>query len=1156
MAAAAASAAESGAAAATFAADGEAERKDTGVTAAAATAAAADGGAAAAASAGVGEAARKIPEVKEYFVPKRVQAALDKSKEFKQFQDERVFRMLHMFAGPKDALGDAIKEECDKRGLKFHAIALDRKIDPGLDLSTTNSKVELESDIKQGEFDYVHGGFPCGSFSRARWQPGGPPPVRSAEELHGLSANTEAQQREADRGTVMANNTTYLVRCHTDTCRSRGTPSLGTIENPPGDEVAGSAWALPDVKKELELMGAETVEFNTCAWQEDKVRWFKPAKWGGALEGLKSLSRVCRCPNWVTHETLKGKQRTEAAGAYPKLLCQKVAQLVVAQFKRTLSLEWWRNQVKLKGDEVSELQRKWLLNEEKRRAREAQRMTKSKEEDKTMSAPTVKRTLTSALEGDNVDQDNLPGPSGKKSKKEVREEENINAIGGMRNPDVAVERLFQVRQVGRKLRAEWEKFAKEFPDAMDVAAAYGSDRAKHDPELVKEWKKRMLVVLGGVREFEGIRLKDKVEYVSPLDPDMWHAWQCETRDPDTCLRLFIREGVPLGMSESIPSSGGIFPEVRDKPNDPEDPLPELEFVKDLRNYVSVREQPEEASIEVDRYKSRGYVREVPFTEAQTRFGTGVVSKLALIVKTKADGAIKRRIIIDLRRSGGNDRCVVNERLILPRMSDVLRCLRKMHWLESRLVEEMRAQGDYEEIESELFLIDFTDAVCHFGVHANELKNCLSPAVEEGKESYLLWVALLFGFKAAPLLMARLSSAVGRLAQSMLEPQEAMTQIYVDDYLLMTKGTKKHREKLLAMVLHTLLAFGMMISLGKGERGTRLTWIGASIELTSNEVKFGVPVKMCDEVLEKITAWPGKGMMSLKELRSVTGKLSWMAGIVHRLRWAVSVMYAVITDVQQDLRDNTEEGRAKRRKGDQREKPQLVHVKRLGSVLPWLIEMVRRCRERSTIRVEPLEEPEVNYGIVTDASPFGVGAVLLQRKKNSDQLMIVEAAEGLISHDEARLLQQDFGEASSQAVMETFAVLKAVKKWQTKLRGQALLIRSDSTVALSMLRRFSSPTVALNYLGAELSLLLESLEIPALRLQHLPGKFNQEADWLSRQIERGDIPSSLQGVKIAKLKTWEVSDFSLPPPGTEVSKTERPAWQGTPFHHQTVWDCVG
>ena len=76
-------------------------------------------------------------------------------------------------------------------------------------------------------------------------------------------------------------------------------------------------------------------------------------------------------------------------------------------------------------------------------------------------------------------------------------------------------------------------------------------------------------------------------------------------------------------------------------------------------------------------------------------------------------------------------------------------------------------------------------------------------------------------------MARLSSAVGRLIQSMSKPWESMAQIYVDDLLLMIAGNRKGREHLLSMNLYTLGVLGMMLSLHKGERGRRVIWIGSS-----------------------------------------------------------------------------------------------------------------------------------------------------------------------------------------------------------------------------------------------------------------------------------------------------------------------------------------
>ena len=134
------------------------------------------------------------------------------------------------------------------------------------------------------------------------------------------------------------------------------------------------------------------------------------------------------------------------------------------------------------------------------------------------------------------------------------------------------------------------------------------------------------------------------------------------------------------------------------------------------------------------------------------------------------------------------------------------------------------------------------------------------------------------------------------------------------------------------------------------------------------------------------------------------------------------------------------------------------------------------------------------------------------------------------------------------------MLRALRGWRARLWGQGVLIRSDSSVALSMLRKLSSPGPTMNYLGAEIALLLEDLDIPGLRLQHLAGKFNVETDWLSRPFERGTLPATLEGVKLVKLKPGSLKDFTLPPPGAPKREAE-PKWQGTPTHHRSVWDFM-
>lgn len=58
------------------------------------------------------------------------------------------------------------------------------------------------------------------------------------------------------------------------------------------------------------------------------------------------------------------------------------------------------------------------------------------------------------------------------------------------------------------------------------------------------------------------------------------------------------------------------------------------------------------------------------------FSSGTISRMGLIQKIKDDGRVKNRVLVDMLRSGGNARSSVPERLILPRVQDVLQGARR------------------------------------------------------------------------------------------------------------------------------------------------------------------------------------------------------------------------------------------------------------------------------------------------------------------------------------------------------------------------------------------------------------------------------------------------------------------------------------------------
>ena len=920
-------------------------------------------------------------------------------------------------------------------------------------------------------------------------------------------------------------------------------PSAATLENPPGDEVSGSAWDLPELETALQETKGEKVYYNTCAFQsKTKERNFKPGIFAGKLEGLKNVNKVCLCPQWVKHKTLIGKASTEAAGEYPVELCETIAKAVVAIWKRVANLEWWRYQVETKAGEVGDLQKAWLENESKRATGEEPERKRSRAasiaakiegiEDKDKPGEKkvqgTKRVL--AYEPGNVEEDNLPSSSKQPSKKKVREMHNDWCIGGMRNPSYSIARLSLVRETGAKMRRLWEEFVDAHPGAVEVAQRYGRPDNEFNTELVKLWGDVLKDHLAKVED-DGLTLRESYEFKSPLVASLWEAWQKESCDPDNCIADFIKFGVPLGMERPIPPSN-IFPKLLEPEEKNQDPLETFELLKEVKNYKSVRDQPEEASVEIQRYLDKRFCVRVSWEWVEANLQSGTASKMALILKEKPDGSTKRRIILDLRRSAGNSRSEVGERIVLPRIVDVVSMLRALWRTKTR--KPLNIEDDFE-----FACIDLSDAFCHFSVHRDELRHCVSP--NETGDGALLWTAMLFGFKAAPLIMGRLSSALGRLLTSLCRPSEAQLQVYIDDVIIGIMGDKDSRERLLACFLMTAAAFGVQINLKKGERGRRTQWIGCMIEVPPPElnhpdaVVLSVSAQMIETVLETLQSWQGRGMAAVKDLRSVTGRLSWMAGVIPRMRWIVNVFYGTLSQVDREQAPGQDEKRATNR-SDPRDKTGLFHVKRLGGADQWILKLLKSPGSKM-IRIEQLHQPPVTRGIITDASPKGWGAILVKvHDDEGEDLEPIEALEALISKEEAELLSVEFGEASSQAVMETYAILRAIDKWGKDLSGRGVLIRADSTVALAMMQRLSSTNKVLNFLAAEITLRLEIHEVQRLVCHHLKGAWNVEADWLSRLSERGDKPkpAGLDGVALRRVSPWTAPEkFLLPPPGQKL-----------------------
>lgn len=139
----------------------------------------------------------------------------------------------------------------------------------------------------------------------------------------------------------------------------------------------------------------------------------------------------------------------------------------------------------------------------------------------------------------------------------------------------------------------------------------------------------------------------------------------------------------------------------------------------------------------------------------------------------------------------------------------------------------------------------------------------------------------------------------------------------------------------------------------------------------------------------------------------------------------------------------------------------------------------------------------DIGIDTDASPWGIGAVLLRQKRPTRYI-----AQEVTRHDVEQLNIAAWSQTSQQS-LEALAMLVAVREWRACWRRSrsALRVRSDNMAMLAMVRDFKGCTQTLNALARELALEFAAAAArPPVVMEHIFGAVNVWPDVLSRRYQ--------------------------------------------------------
>ena len=109
-----------------------------------------------------------------------------------------------------------------------------------------------------------------------------------------------------------------------------------------------------------------------------------------------------------------------------------------------------------------------------------------------------------------------------------------------------------------------------------------------------------------------------------------------------------------------------------------------------------------------------------------------------------------------------------------------------------------------------------------------------------------------GSRSVPITWAAIAAILARLTQAiyMVDPKNhrARLQLYVDDPLLVVKGSEAQRKRAVVKFMLVLMVLGFPVAVAKAKYNQRLTWIGIDIEIFWDKVEVTVPAEKVADIL--------------------------------------------------------------------------------------------------------------------------------------------------------------------------------------------------------------------------------------------------------------------------------------------------------------------
>ncbi len=663
----------------------------------------------------------------------------------------------------------------------------------------------------------------------------------------------------------------------------------------------------------------------------------------------------------------------------------------------------------------------------------------------------------------------------------ARKAEDEACVGGLRNPHQVVAASPSWQAAGKVFGDILDQALQLHPGVLREVGALAAARSA-EGELAKAVD--AAAVWARARAAAAFGTSSTALSTGGYCAGLVRAITAAAKDPDTDVADWMEGRTPLGVNATI-QPRGIFPGAPPGAA----ALAAKEFYDlNLRrgwkhaNYASFQDHLELARSEVGRLVAKGFLEKIgPSWAAVTaRWPDAICTRLACLVKPSAVGAPKVRLIVDMRRSGVNGIATVAERIVLPRPGDIIDAIR--HTIGS-------------DSCGELMKADFADAFLSLGVLEQERGMIV---VTDGEE-YFVYRGVPFGLGPAVVIWGRVAAWLARFAQACIFGRGRLA-VYVDDPLVVATGSSSNRTWTFAQTLLAWATVGAPMSWKKVCRGQALEWCGIVFRLQPDRIATTITearIAAIEQEVRRLLA--AKGVAT--RVRSLAGLLSWVAGVVPRLRPFVRPLWAAVTAA----------GAPRARRHGGALPSGAAFASQIRRALQWILRWLDVAGKPRLTRCFPLlgREMPARHIIRTDASTTGMGAILF----DANTLEPMEFWADAITPEDEQMWRAEKHISGHMALWELLAVVISVRVWASALRGDLADVRvqADSMPALGAAVKLTSPATILNELAMELALALESIGAEVAIGEHIRGVLNVEADALSRLHEGAELPARLRCV---------------------------------------------